>query len=175
MAPGMAASGCWLVCWSVCPLLWSRIKYLNNFWDRLPWNLQTFTLPRGWIISTLAIPWLLRHFAKNYKCEICGFWWNVSQLLDGLPWDLVCSCPPLGWSPDFHHHHHQVKISVWFMTKYLQNYWHSHLPQLYFVFRAHQRMLACDHDTLDGDHQEGGEGGNLIFHFVKKQGPPQHY
>lgn len=60
------------------------------------------------------------------------------QILDGLPWQLEHTFIPRSewivtlWC------HQQVTFSncpkLWFTTKYLQNFWHSYMPQWYFVF-----------------------------------------
>lgn len=37
---------------------------------------------------------------------------------------------------------------LWFMTKYLQHYWHTHQLQLYFVFSVNWQMMGSQHAKL---------------------------
>lgn len=63
--------------WWMVTLVCSVHHFGSERWNRLQrYCVQTFVLPRGWILMTLLIPWLSlqRHYSVF---SICCFEWNV--------------------------------------------------------------------------------------------------
>ncbi len=82
---------------------------------------QTFMSPKGWI---LLLFWTFTDFF---------FWFVVFKITHKYCLDCTKTFTfPTGWN--------EITLGIplvsWFMSKYLHKWWHSHQPQLYFVFSA---------------------------------------
>jgi len=67
--------------WPFSLLLWSRLKIFQHLLDRLLWNCA-----KSWSEWLL---WLSDFPPHHQQSHICGSEWNVSTLLDELPWNVV--------------------------------------------------------------------------------------
>ncbi len=74
-----------LVSWLFTPLIWSRLKYLNNDWMGCNKILyRRFIVPRGWIQLTLWSPDISSSTTTRLTFVVLNE--MSQQILDGLPW-----------------------------------------------------------------------------------------
>ncbi len=153
----------------VGPPLWSRVKewkYLNNYWMDFH-EIWKVMVPRGWILLTFPPEGQRFHLSKEISEHAWdGLAQNFVQLFTVLMKNPNDFDEPLTATGGFEinalttigliamkfdtHIHFPLSLNcnnfgdpLTFVTKCLQNEWHSHQPQLCFVFSVNYQMLAC--------------------------------
>ncbi len=136
----LAVLAAWLCGWQCQSTTLFQTKISHQPFDGFPLNyVQTFVIPRGWILLTLVILWF--SIERHHEVEILNFGWNTAsqQLLDGFSWSLMCTFTSLSgwiimivWLFIYHHVKSFMCPVLCFLTKYL------HTPETLY----HLNMLA---------------------------------